>query len=183
MEIVQGSHGTCRSFAKQIKSSGKFKFGSGIRGTGAYFWRNSPFYLKLAKSWYEKANHDGQYVRELERNCEILNVKIECPKKEYLNLQDTDVKDRLDLYLHRLGDRVRDNKGIARAYDLFFKEVERDSGAVIKLIRTDVTTPGREYCDSYYNIRLLGNPPCLITRCDAIISKIDVLSEQEVSKL
>lgn len=183
-----GSHGTCESFAESILSTSRFRQSAGMRGTGAYFWKSSPYYKRLAKSWYLKAHDDHRYERELKRGCVVLIVEIDCDESEYLDLENMEVKTKLQEFMDRLAPRMRyadkrpHTADLARAHDLFFKELEAKSLRKIKLIHTYVTLPHQDYC-AYYNIWLLGLPSCLISRDDGIIKDINRLTDDETQAL
>lgn len=179
MEKVKGSHGTCVSISEIIQKSQTFIGSSGMRGSGAYFWREHKHYLRLAKSWYLHARSRGQYNGQFNGGCAILVVDIECELSAYLNLQDSDIKDRLGELMDRLLANCKTTKDLARGYDMVFKAIEADAGEKIKLIRTDVSVPGGQDFCKYYNIGALGSPSCLIARSNDILKNISMLSDEE----
>lgn len=179
MEIVQGSHGTCQTFADGIRSSG-FQRKPGLRGGGIYFWRRSKYWQRFAKSWYHQRLDAGIYPDA--SGCAVLIADLECAPAHYLDLADPDVRDRHAELISRMVGNSLDLQEISRAYDFIFGQIEFEARSRIKVIRVEVPPPSKQYTH-YYNFKALGSVSCLIARDRDIIKKVVQLSDEETSML
>ncbi|WP_139235342.1 hypothetical protein [Paenacidovorax caeni] len=78
-----GTHGTCRSRAKEILDSQTFKASvNGYGGSGAYFWacvNGFKYGVGLAESWWAFSNHKRHYQAEKDASLAVLGATIRKP--------------------------------------------------------------------------------------------------------
>jgi hypothetical protein len=148
---LKGTHGTCVSFAADIKLHG-FNIGPGRRGRGAYFWSYSntakDYATCLAKAWWKHAESAKQYQSAVDRCCRVLDVDIEVEENAFLDLEAHAVKQRLVPFLNDVYKRVAaaEHKHLAaKAYDLFVERTEKAIARTIKVVHVTANPPRREH--------------------------------------
>ena len=174
MEHLEGSHGTSSHRADQIKKEG-FRVSTGRGGTGVYFWRKSAYYRELAIAWFKQEELEGRFSREPKSACAVIYVEMVVSPDQYLDLEDPDIKDKIDALSKQKNMNVNNSREIASLYDLFVGELEKELGAaiVVTIIRV---APPKNFVE--YPIRMLGAPLCFITRDPSVprISRIEKIN-------
>src|SRR3989339_126998 len=125
MNIYKGTHGTSLTRFNNINLDG-FKSQSGIRGTGAYFWKNSSYPKMLAVGWhnYSKTTRD-EYRNDKEQQCVVVYAKLEAAEDEVLNCED--LSECLAKWLAESPKlNTESNEEIAGLYDLVIEETEKE---------------------------------------------------------
>jgi hypothetical protein len=144
---LKGTHGTCASFAENIRKNG-FNLGNGRRGSGVYFWAyngESKFNATcLAEAWWQHSFNYGFYSKEANQSFELITTEINT--ENFLDLEEHDFKLKLLEFVSKVYARAlkKDRKGLAeRAYDLFVDQIEKQIGKV-DVIHVTVNPPSKE---------------------------------------
>ena len=99
----EGSHGTCVSLAQVIQRDG-FQLGRGRAGKGAYFWCQDRRYNKiLALGWYKLRRSQRKFEGERNSFPAIIFVELACEDSRLLDMEDYQLKSRLDDLADKLG--------------------------------------------------------------------------------
>ncbi len=175
----KGTHGTCASYVEEIKEHG-FKFSAGRGGTGAYFWRESKHSIKLAKAWYLFQMDRHNYDKVEDNNGAIIIVTITVDNEEFIDIEDTSVKDEFAELLESMGKlNNASDEDICGAWDMYITNIEQETGVKMKLLELRVGVPSTaKRFFSFYSMKALGAPVCFIAR-DFECIKIENIEEIE----
>jgi hypothetical protein len=170
---LKGTHGTCATFANEIKKHG-FTIGGGRRGSGVYFWGYSStlrdYATSLAKAWWSYAQSNGQYSSAENKTCEVLYVKIETEDNSFLDLEQHDMKQRLSRFLNDNYKRIvqlNSEQLAIKLYDLFVKTIEGELNTKFKAVHVSVNPPKLQFFESPGRIphfELMGMPSCYVVK-------------------
>ncbi len=171
--VLQGSHGTTKSRADSIQTSG-FKMGGGRRGTGAYFWCEGPFALYLAECWCKFGLAKNIYNDDKDKNCSVISVQLQVQDDEFIDLEDKFLKNEIaNLCLkHNLDASTKDEE-ISGFYDMFLSQLEEKLGKEFKVHESAVNTAGSTHFPKYPE-KVLGPPHCYIVRDSSCIELLKV---------
>ncbi len=157
--ILKGTHGTTVARANSIKVNG-FDLDKGRRGTGIYFWADSPYSRNLAIAWWDFRLSQEDFAGDNDLRCSVIHSEIKTDQNEYLNLDKHDIKKRVaELAIKKKIGFKKDN--IAGLYDLFIKTIEKNGEKKINVLEACLSPPPS--C-SFYHEKILGNPSCFIVR-------------------
>jgi len=141
-------HGTCTSFAEQIKING-FNLNKGRRGTGVYFWSYSSTSKQYAKSlayaWWSFCSDTNRYSAVTDNSFALFDVKID--SVNIIDLEQHDLKLRLIKFVHDASIRATQsqrNDLVNKSYDLFVRMLEERSGP-IDVVHVTVNPPAKKY--------------------------------------
>lgn len=170
---LKGTHGTCFSFAEEIRNSG-FIAGPGRRGRGVYFWGYSgstkEYATALANAWWAQAKSMGKYDAVSDQSCSVLNVSINLREGRLLDLEEHEMKQKLLLFLNDIYKRSLSKDRVAlaeKAYDLFVGIIETELKNKFDVIYVTVNPPKKEHWegrDSFPNFDIIGMAPCYVVK-------------------
>jgi hypothetical protein len=173
--ILKGTHGTCASFAAEIKKSG-FKSHKGRGGTGIYFWAyESPsleYYAKeLAESWWMFSKHRGDYDG-LNVSCVVIYVELRV-ENIFLDLEELKLKEKLIEFANKVYRRKGPkSERVSGTYDLFVSMMEQEIGVRIDVVHLRVAPPSKDFYRPSVPIDITGGPSCYVVRNQKVISPI-----------
>lgn len=179
MLILKGTHGTCATFASDIRQQG-FRAGAGRRGNGSYFWGYSntakDYAVCLAKAWWMYVKTETrQYQSARDTSCEVLNVTINVEEDNFLDLEEHTMKQKLVPFLNDIYKRTatKEHRDLAaRGYDLFVKLVEKQRTKPIKVVHVTVNPPARKYFEHQCALSLPSEacvPSCYVVKYNGCI--------------
>jgi hypothetical protein len=169
MRTFAGTHGTSAEKKRKIVESGRFTPGSGRAGQGAYFWRKSPSSRELAIAWARQCIAERRFRNEKTPKWAVIHVEIGCGKREYLDLENPDLTDRLDELRRAKGlDLESDEQLHANLRTELVTALQTELKTFFKVLSVKVAPPSREFAKDY-SISLLGAPICYVVRDVACI--------------
>lgn len=168
--VLEGIHSTCRSHLIEILKSRGIRSDPGTVGTGAYFWKKTPFGNDLARCWYEYRK--AGYQKEVDPSYATLEAEITVEEENFLNLDDPELADEMESYYmekkHILGAKTSVNRA-AMFYDLFIEEIEREAKAEIWVVEKRVSPPN---WNGGYPKDIFPNPRAYIVRNDKAVTRL-----------
>lgn len=146
MHTGTGSHGTTRSRADSICSSGFIPSEIGRKGSGVYFWYAEEICCdearKLAVAWYESELKRGNYSSDQEQRCAVLWAELTCDEDNLLNLMNPAYRS----YIRRLleqhvvpMDKQLPEDIISSVHDVFIKQIAQKKA--VDIVLATVTAP------------------------------------------
>ncbi len=171
--VLKGTHGTCASFAEDIRNSG-FSFGPGRRGKGVYFWgysgANKEYATALAKAWWAQAKAIRKYDAASDQDCNVLHVDIKPEEGCLLDLEELVMKQTLLQFLNDIHKRSlpKDRASLTeKAYDLFVHMLEKQLNKKFDVIYTTVNPPKTDFWDKrdrFPGFDIIGMAPCYVVK-------------------
>lgn len=173
--ILKGLHGTSKRKAEIIRAS-SFRSGEGRIGRAIYFWRDSPLAKHLAEGWFNSLKARRVYQKDpLDQypECAVICVDIRCDDLEYLNLETSDIKDRLMDLAQRKGVDISNDAVCVALYSMLVEGMEQELHTKIKVMEVRVAPPEDRFVPQY-QIKLFGAPLSYVVRDKSciIITKI-----------
>ena len=161
MSVLEGTHGTTRSRAENIKRKG-FRKSQGIYGPGIYFWRKFRYAEYLAEGWYKFYLNERSVFREdKDKRFALILVKINLREEEFFDFEDFTVQKRLAELV--FSQKIEgDKKKIAQLYRLYLEVVEKEEAVKFKTFQVRVPLPRRSRYFPEYPIQAIGNPYCIV---------------------
>ena len=153
--MIKGVHGTCRTWARSIKTDGFKASESGRAGPGCYFWRfssSSDYAEYLGFKWWEAEHKKGNYNKTgvSDKECALLVCNI-CDDNELnvLDLTAAEQKENLrEVIRHSLNslkemDKSAEckEKAISEVYAAYIGLIEGEKGSKFKACIADVAVP------------------------------------------
>ena len=177
MADYHGTHGTCRSNAKNIMQVG-FRKGEGRLGSGVYFWAEGAYAEELAIGWYKQALKEGRYWNESDKNGVIIFATMSSDDKFVLDLESRHMNYQLASLAFK--QKIDPNDSIMRKFlfGVFIDGLERKLGIQFRIILMKVAPPDRTCCK--YPIGLLGAPLCIVARVTNCITINDIKPMEEI---
>ena len=172
MITIKGSHGTTKDRAAKIRSNG-FVVSGGRFLKGAYFWRESYFYIELAIGWYKDRHQAYITAGESSPSCAVILADLSCNDTEFLDLDRQDFRDRFAQLAEIKGVNQYNNRQIFALYTLAIKEMEKRGGVIYKIFLLRVPPPTERNCPRY-PVRLHGHPTSVIARSNDNILMTDI---------
>lgn len=163
---LKGTHGTTKTRYNKICSEPFNCHKEGDRGTGAYFWKDSPYSEDLAIAWYLSRMMSGIYSADIDKMCTVITACLSLHEDEFLNFESDEIKNSLLELIKAKG--ISDNRtNGAYLYDLFIELIEHKLGNPIKVFRVNVYPPKKPRC---YPGQLAGQAGCYVARTPECIN-------------
>jgi hypothetical protein len=168
--MMKGVHGTCRSSALSIYTSGFTASTAGKRGAGAYLWGYTQDELKpsireLACNWWRYSNKQGNYSKFKDRRCAVVYVSLSLVEDDILDLESQVVRDNFVIYSKKVLDQIPDykEKDISAVYDQFVADLEKTLSQSFKIVHVKVQRPnGRS--ELLPDMDISGQPSCYVVK-------------------
>lgn len=170
---LKGSHGTTESRAEIIGKEQAFKKESGRRGEGAYFWKRSRHYKKLAVAWHHRSLDNGKYWNDKKKECAVITCEFLIKESEFIDLETDEIRDNIAEIIekHAISNSFKKISGV---FDMYLKRLEKEEKTFYKIIQARLSSPGKKYCEKFYPHLALGDPTCYIMRTNDCIRKITI---------
>lgn len=175
MRNLNGTHGTCATYADAIEKTGRWKpTNVGRAGSGVYFWayeKNPVYARKFAVMWWEFVSKSGLYAREPAPGCAVLYVNILVPEQSYLDFNEPGVEEALNeaVAMAVMGmkpDESMKPEVIHKVYEHLVLALEAELGVTFDVVKARVSPPKGALKEK----NILGNPNCYVVRngCERI---------------
>lgn len=158
---LDGAHGTCKSAAETILSSGFDCNKAGdMVGQGAYFWLGT-YRETLAKEWYNKRLNEGKYDSFADKSKAIITVLINCDDKNVLNLDGPEVLLAFEKLYYK-SQRPKDKGRAVKILLATISTLERQFKTQYKVLLVRLPVPDKS--NTKYPIGHIGWPLCAVAR-------------------
>jgi hypothetical protein len=163
MVVFEGSHGTTKDRARNIKANGfQIKNSRTRYGVGVYFWNKSYHYINLAIGWSKYCRQNGRYYRDNNLNYEVIIAQFTAAKNEVLDLENAVLKDKI-AKLAEEKNIGEDWAAISSLVESFVEVIQEELKTEFKIVLKKASPPPKECCPEY-PYKLLGWPDCCIIR-------------------
>ncbi|HDI3228833.1 TPA: hypothetical protein RUZ79_000065 [Vibrio cholerae] len=154
--MYRGTHGTCRTWGKEIRASGFAASKAGRAGPGCYFWRyldDNDYANFLAFRWWQAEKTKGQYNRKKgvkDANCAILDCSFNVKDVLALDLSHGELKEHVRslvkselnrLKLEGLPPDMTEEDVVSSLFQTYIDIVGAEEGVEFQLVVADVAIP------------------------------------------
>lgn len=173
--LFSGTHGTTRARFEKIDKLG-FKISEGRRGTGVYFWSDSPFSFRLSLAWWKQCSDEGRYKGDNDKRCAIIFAKVNTNNEnEHLNLDDDRIKKNVFQLIQKNKKIELTKRQMCSLYDVIVRRYENKGRVKLKVLKAFVPPPNIR--ELKYPTATVGNPACFIARA---LDCIDIYDVKEI---
>ncbi len=182
----KGTHGTTCSAADAILAKG-FNKGSGLRGTGVYFWLYQFAELlqeaeHLAIAWYNKELKKGSYSKHKDKSCAVVLADLETHEQDVFDFESK--RQHFMVYAKATMDKLGETKLneeeekiiLSALHDRFFAHWEEKVENPFDAVLVRVQAPPR--FKSLFHKDVASQPHCILVRNESIIKITDVKKTQ-----
>ena len=176
---MKGTHGTCVSYAEQIRKNGFNSSSLGRAGDGIYFWayndgnESFKYATDLAKSWWKQR----LYKNCKKKSCSVIYVKLIENTGLYIDLESHEFKISKAVWVNRaykslLKENSNHRLSVTAANNLYIKWLEEDLGHKIDIYSVNMNPPTP--FSSVVPFEIGGWPNCFVVRDKKCITIIDI---------
>ncbi|MGR5264087.1 hypothetical protein C5F63_10660 [Photobacterium damselae subsp. damselae] len=178
----KGTHGTTCSAADTILSEG-FNKGSGLRGSGVYFWLYQFAELlqeaeQLAIAWYGFESKKGSYSTHQNKSCAVVLADLDTKEEDVFDFESK--RQHFMVYAKAIMDKLGDTKLsyeeekriLSGLHDKFFSDWEAKVENSFDAVIVKVQAPNG--FKSSFHRDIASQPHCILVRNENIIKITDV---------
>lgn len=167
MSSLNGTHGTCRSYAEVIAEKGSWlATDSGLAGRGVYFWAFNGYAetaRRLAISWWDFASSRGSYSTANDKACAVIYVQINVEERSFLDFDSPPVRDALLESVDaatKPGEKIT-HEIVYKIYERLIEKLESALKTKFDVLKVSLPPPKR-----FKQKIIVGNPDCYVVRGD-----------------
>ncbi|AEV28935.1 hypothetical protein SpiGrapes_1115 [Sphaerochaeta pleomorpha str. Grapes] len=167
--VLNGLHATTASNYQNICCEG-FKSGTGLRGSGVYFWDDEEgLAYELSCNWYDYSLNKLKAYKDCEnKEMVIILGQWDIEENEFIDLEAREL--RVEIYQTGIALKIdmTNRSNLCGLFDAFIKRFEIEIGCQIKVMGVGVSPLSKDYSPNY-PCQVLGPPYCYIVRDAGII--------------